>query len=123
MLDAWLGLVHDLERSFVLEFWWQKAILEVNRNHDSFIPETLVLCMVKHASSNRNNRLYGALSCPIGLMSVGDRNLLLDTLVFVEKLARISCKLASPVMPHKLDLLSELRLDLQNVSLDEFLAV
>ena len=56
-------------------------------------------------------------------MSVGGRNLLLDALVYVKALKRISRKLASPVMSHKLDLFSELRLDLQNRSLDEGFAV
>ena len=72
--------------------------------------------MVKHASSNRDNPPYGTLGCPIGLMSVGDGNLLFDTLVFAKALERISRKLTSHVMHHKLDLLSELRLDFQNVS-------
>ena len=76
-----------------------------------------------HTASNRHNHSYGAFSHPNGLVHVRDCDLLLGALVLVENLERIGRKFTRSIMPHKLFLFVELRLNLSYACRDEVLAV
>ncbi|KAG4221018.1 hypothetical protein PC116_g30506 [Phytophthora cactorum] len=78
---------------------------------------------MQHAAADRDDSPDGSLCRAVGLVRVRNRGLLLDAFVFVEVLERVGSKLTSSVMPHKLDLLAELRLHLHDVRLDGLDAV
>lgn len=72
-----------------------------------------------HTASNRHNHSYGAFSHPNGLVHVRDCDLLLGALVLVENLERIGRKFTRSIMPHKVFLFVELRLNLSYACRDE----
>ncbi|KAG4221124.1 hypothetical protein PC116_g30399 [Phytophthora cactorum] len=78
---------------------------------------------MQHAAADRDDSPDGSLCRAVGLVRVRNRGLLLDAFVFVEGLERVGSELTSSVMPHKLDLLAELRLHLHDVRLDAVFAL
>ena len=87
MFDAWLGLLHDLKQSLVLDLCRRQAILDVNCRHYSFSPESLAqFVMTKRTEPNRDNGLDGTFYCVIRLMLVWNCDSLLDALFLVESL-------------------------------------
>ncbi|KAG4051772.1 hypothetical protein PC123_g13018 [Phytophthora cactorum] len=78
---------------------------------------------MQHAAADRDDSPDGLLCRAVGLVRVRNRGLLLDAFVFVEGHERVGSELTSSVMPHKLDLLAELRLHLHDVRLDAVFAL
>lgn len=79
--------------------------------------------MMEHAAADRIDDPDSALSCAVGLVCVWHCHLLLNSFIFVEGLKRVSRKLTSSVVTHKLGLLAELRLHHRDVFPEVLLAL